>query len=115
MLLHTCHSRSGTYYRGGVFKELTRVLSVLGFGETHQGQTLGMMSSWSLKKMMEVTNQEGGGGELVSKSKQTFKTIVKKNFFCEDRITNFGKPILNQSPFTQKLLLKFFLPKKYFL
>ena len=82
MLLHTCHSRSGTYYRGGVFKELTRVLSVLGFGETHQGQTLGMMSSWSLKKMMEVTNQEGGGGELVSKSKQTFKTIVKKNSFA---------------------------------
>jgi len=40
-----------------------------------------------MKKMMELTNQEEGG-ELVSKSKQTFKIKIKKNFFFKDHITN---------------------------
>jgi len=36
-----------------------------------------------LKKMMELINQERGGGELVFKTKQTFKTrVTKKLLLC---------------------------------
>jgi len=53
------------------------------------------------KKTFKHENGFQAKGELVYKSKQTFKIKVKRNFFCADRITNFDKPIFNQSSFTQ--------------
>jgi len=57
VLLHTCHSWRSTYWRRGgvllrtchswrhdVFRELIRELFILGFGETRQGQNLGLTS-----------------------------------------------------------------------
>jgi len=66
-----------------------------------------------MKKMKELTNQEGVNWFI--NQNRLLKPKFKKNFFSMDRITNFDKPILNQSPFTQKLFLKFFLSKRYFL
>jgi len=62
--------------------------------------------------MMELTNQEGG--ELVSKSNQTFKIRVKKNSFSRIVSQTFDEPIFNQTPFTQNPSLNFFLQKDIF-
>jgi len=53
-------------------------------------------------------------GELVSKSKQTFKTRVKQTSFLRIISQTFDKSIFNQSPFKQNPLIKFFLQRDIF-
>ena len=100
------------------------VLEVVIPSESHSLPMENVMSSLRYDSSSDDTDEKDdgthkpreGGGELVSKTNQTLKTRVKrKNFFCSDRITKFDKSILNQSSFTQKPLLKFFIPKGYFL
>jgi len=67
-------------------------------------------------KGLEVHEKDDGthkprGGELVSRSNETLKIRVKKKKTSFSRIISqtFDKPIFNQSPLIQNLLLKFFL------
>jgi len=60
----------------------------------------------------DETHKPRAKGELVFKSKQTFKSPeLKKTSFPRIVSQIFDKLIFNQSPFTQFFLLKFFLEK----
>jgi len=63
---------------------------------------------------MKLTNQERVN--WFSKQNRLLKQkLKKKTSFARIVSQNFDKLILNQSPFTQDHLLKFFLSKRYFL
>ena len=65
------------------------------------------------------TQQTKMGGELVFKTKQTFKTRVTKTFFVWIVSHNFSKMKLSQylinPPFAQDPSFKFFLSQRYIL
>ena len=65
---------------------------------------------------MELTNQEGGGkGWIGSKSNQTKKNRVLKNFLFQGSYHKILlKPIFNQSPLTKNPFVKVLIQKDIF-